>query len=280
MDSPPLEPQDLLIRGVRLRYAEAGRGRPLILVHGFLVSGRSWHPIVADLAARFRVIIPDLPGFGDSEKPAVFRYDREGYADVLCDLMAGLDVPRAHVAGHSYGGSVALVLAADHPERVDRLALINTLAYPFALPWSGRVALTPVIGGFLFKQLYTRGLFHSYFRNSVFAPGFAYDRKTVDAYYDAFRTADAREAAYQLLPTIGDVTSLIPKIAKVRAASLVVWGESDPLFPISLGTRLARDLQAARFETIPGVGHAPPEESPARTAELLIRHFESTHEKR
>jgi pimeloyl-ACP methyl ester carboxylesterase len=123
-------------------------------------------------------------------------------------------------------------------------------------------------------------VFHSYFRNSVFAPGFAYDRKAVDAYYDAFKTADAREAAYRVLPNTTDLTSLVPKIGRVRAPTLVVWGESDPMFPVALGMRLARDLQHARLETIPGVGHAPPEESPARTAELLLRHFDSPSEAR
>jgi pimeloyl-ACP methyl ester carboxylesterase len=235
---------------------------------------------VPKLAQRFRVIVPDLPGSGESEKPATFRYDREGFADVLCDLMAGLDVSRAHIVGHSFGGAVALALASDHPERVLRLALINSLSYPFQPPLSVRLALAPLIGSLLFKQLYTRPVFHAYCRNNLFAPGFAYDRATVDAYYDAFKTPDAREAAFQTLPATRDMTSLGPKISKVRAPTLVLWGESDAMLPIQLAMRLAREIQHARLETLPDIGHSPAEENPTRTAELLLRHFEPGSETR
>ncbi len=275
MDAPALEPHDLLIRGVRVRYAEAGRGRPLLLLHGFMFNSRAWHPIVPFLAPRFRLIALDFPGFGDSEKPASFRYDREGFAETVCDVMAGLDISRAHVAGHSLGGAVALVLAADHPERVDRLAVINAISYPYTPPFGARAALAPVVGALWFKQLLTRPMFRAYFRNHVYAPGATIDMATVDAYYDAFKTADAREAAWQALPSTSDLTSLGPKIPKVRAPTVILWGESDPTLPLSLALRLAREIPGSRLETLPGVGHAPPEESPSRTAEILARHFEA-----
>lgn len=275
MDASALEPHDLLIHGVRVRFAEAGHGPPVFLLHGFMSSSRTWHPIVPHLVDHFRLIAVDFPGFGDSEKPASFRYNREGFAETVCDVMAGLDVPRAHVAGHSYGGAVALVLAADHPERVDRLAVIDTLSYPYTLPFGTRAALAPVIGTLWFKHLYTRAVFRAYFRNNVYAPGARFDLAAVDAYYNAFRTADAREAAWQVLPSVRDVTSLGPKIPRVRAPTVIVWGEADPMLPLALALRLAREIPGARLETLPGIGHAPPEENPARTAEILIRHFAS-----
>ena len=103
-----LTPHDLLIRGVRVRYFEAGSGPPLVLIHGFLVNHKEWALVIPGLAKHFRVIAPDLPGFGESERPAEFRYEREGYAEVVRDLIAGLDIPRAHIAGHSMGGAIAL----------------------------------------------------------------------------------------------------------------------------------------------------------------------------
>jgi pimeloyl-ACP methyl ester carboxylesterase len=264
---------DLSIRGVRVRYYEMGSGPPLVLVHGWLVNSKEWSLVIPGLAKRFRVIAPDLPGFGESDYPTEFRYDREGYAETLCNLLAGLEIPRAHVAGHSFGGAVSIVFAADYPERVDRLALINTISYPFNVPLSGRIALFPVVGPFLFKRLYSRSVFHDYFKRSVFAPGFKYDRAMVDAYYDRFSPPAARDAAYRVLPVTTDLTSLGPKISKVRAPTLILWGEQDPMFPVALGTRLSREITGSQLKTLAGCGHAPPEEMPERTIEMLEHHF-------
>ena len=203
------------------------------------------------------------------------RYDRVGYAEALSGRLAGLDGPRAHVAGPSGGGAVAVGGAADHPERVSRLALIASVSYPFELPLSGKVATAPIVGPLVFRHLYTRPLFHRFFKNTLYAPGFAYDRAEVDRFYDAFNSPDARDAASRVFPHTNDVWSLGPKIPKVRAPTLVLWGERDALFPVSFGARLVREIDGARMETFPNCGHSPAEEAPERTADLLIRHFAS-----
>lgn len=222
------------------------------------------------------MIIPDLPGFGESEKPADFDYTREGFAETILDLLAGLDAPRAHVCGHSMGGAIALTLAADHPERVDRLAVINSVSYPFKPPFTGRLVQLPGIGPFVFKKLYTRPVFKDYFRKSVYAPGFVMDEEAFEYFYRCFDRPDARDAAYRALPAATDLSSLTPKVTRVRAPTLIVWGELDPMFPVSFAQRLHRDILGSELHTLPGCGHAPPEEQPARTAELLIEHFSQT----
>jgi pimeloyl-ACP methyl ester carboxylesterase len=237
------------------------------------VNHHEFDALLPGLLRSFRVIAPDLPGFGESERPRDFPYHREGYAETLCDLLAGLDVGPVNVAGHSLGGAISLVLAADHPERVAKLALINSVSYPFELPFKARIPQLPVLGEFVFKRLYNRALMHDYFTRNVFAPGFKYDRASVDGYYRAFDPPDARDAAYRVLHTTLDMASLGPKIPKVRAPTLVLWGELDPMFPVALGARLAREIPGARFETVPGSGHSPPEEAPEKTVELLTRHF-------
>jgi pimeloyl-ACP methyl ester carboxylesterase len=245
----------------------------LVLIHGFIVNHKQWLAVIPGLASRFRVIAPDLPGFGASEKPRDYRYDREDFSETVCDLLAGLEIPRAFVTGHSLGGSVALTMAADHPERVERLAVIDSLCYPFPLPLKGRLSLMPVLGPLLFKRIYNRALIHAYFKNDVFPPGFAYDRALVDEYYRTLDPPDARDAAYRALLASNDIASLGPKINKVRAPTLVVWGDLDRLAPVALDSRLAREIPGARLEILPGCGHSPPEERPEKTVEILTRHF-------
>ena len=272
----PLESRDVLLRGVRVRYLHGGAGPALVLLHGHLATSRAWLAAAAGLADHFRVVIPDLPGAGASEKPGAFRYDREGLTEAVCDLLAVLRIARAHVAGHAFGGAVALTLAADYPDRVDRLAVLDTLAYRAHPSSADRLSLAPVVGPFAFRRLSLRRVFHAHVRDHRYAPGFAYDRAAVDAYFEAFITPDGFDAAYRLLPATLDTSSLAPKLPKVTAPTLVIWGESDLAAPLVYGRRLARDLANARLESVAGAGHAVMEENPARTVELLVRHFRAT----
>jgi len=219
------------------------------------------------------VIAPDLPGFGASEKPTRYAFTREAFAETLCDLLAGVGVPRAHVIGHAMGGAVGLTLAADHPEVVDHLTVINTLPARGSMPVHTRLSLAPVFGAFLLKQFYTRAAFHGYFRDEVYAPGAAYDRAAVDAWYDAFDPPEARECTLRALRNATDLSSLGPKVAKVRAPTMVLWGERDPHGPVHMGRRLAYEIAGARFEPIARAGNSPHEEAPEPTADAITRHL-------
>lgn len=268
------EERDLLLRGIRVRYRDGGRGPALLLLHGFLTDHRVWRKVVGRLARHFRVIVPDLPGFGASERPTRYSFTREALADTLCDLLAGVGAPRAHVVGHQLGGTVALTMAADHPEVVDRLVLINAVAFDVKMPWRSRVPLLPVVGSFLFKQVYGRMMFHGYFERDVFALGFGYDRAVVDAWFDAFDPPEARECAHKALTAaMVDVSALGPRLPKVRAPTAVVWGERDRHYPSQLGYLLAHEIAGARLELVPGAGHTPAEEQPDATADVILRHL-------
>jgi len=103
---------------------QAGRGEPLLLLHGLGGTKASFLPTVAALADHYRLIAPDLPGFGDSDKPIGAPYDARFFARWMLALMDELGLERAHVAGNSMGGRVALELGFQAPERVDRLLLL------------------------------------------------------------------------------------------------------------------------------------------------------------
>jgi pimeloyl-ACP methyl ester carboxylesterase len=263
--------QDLILRGVRVRFRDEGRGPAVLLVHGFLMSHRAFGALLPLLTSRFRVIAPDLPGFGQSEKPARYGYSREAYADTLCDLLAGLGIPRAHVVGHGTGGCVALTMAAAHPEHVERLVAMDAPAFPSTRGLRTRLPRLPWVGPLLFKQLYGRMLFHRHFREELFLPGYPYDRARVDTWFEDFDPPEARESAYKALLALGDTAALTPRLPRVRAPSLVLWGERDRRYPLELGQRLARELPDARLEVILGAGHCPADDHPDETAAHLER---------
>jgi pimeloyl-ACP methyl ester carboxylesterase len=269
-----------MLRGLRVRYAEAGSGPPLVLIHGFLVSHKEWLPILPHLTKRFRCILPDLPGFGGSEKraPGDYPYTRESFAETVGDVMSALEVPRAHVCGHSMGGSVAITLAADRPEMVDKLVLIDSASYPFPMPFKGKLPLLPFVGPVVFKRLYGRGLFRDYFKNDVWSGMPGVDLALVDSYYDDFATREAKDAAYAVLQRTIDVDALGPKISRIRAPTLIIWGDDDRIFPLGLGHRLVREIPGARLRILETCGHAPNEQKPEETARMITAHLLGTED--
>src|SRR4051812_19617868 len=269
--------RDVTARGVRTRVLEAGReGAPaLVLIHGFLESRRTWDDLIDDLAERFHVIAPDLPGFGESEKPSPARYPYgiEAHAEAIADLIAAFGVGRASVLGHAMGGAIGLTLAAEHPELVTRLVLEDALSYPVPMSLRARLPLVPVIGGLIFKQLYGRALFRAYFREEVYSTGVSAPLERIDWHYDMFNSPSARESAYAVMRAVLDTRSVVARITRVNAPTLVVWGREDRIYPAQNANRLARELPHAKLE-IMDAAHSPHEEKPREFIALLIEFLE------
>lgn len=263
------------IQGLPIRYMDIGEGPPLLLIHGFLVSHLEWEALLPHLTSHFRCIAPDLPGCGKSAKPGAedYPYTREAFAGTLAGLLDALEVERAHVCGHSMGGSLAITMAADHAARVDRLSLVDSACYPFDLPLKGRLPQLPLIGSFIFKHVYRRPIFRDYFRNEVFGGSPALNLDRVDAYYDDFTSVEGRDAAYAILKgSLTDLSPIAAKIKRIQAPTRVIWGDEDQIFPRSLAQRLAADIQNADLKLLEGCGHAPNEERPEELAQLLREH--------
>jgi haloacetate dehalogenase len=113
------------VPGVELNVATGGDGPPLLLLHGYPQTHVAWHRIAPDLLPRFTVVVPDLPGYGDSSAPPGGDYSKRAMAGAMVELMAELGFDRFAVAGHDRGGRVAYRLALDHPDRIARLAVLD-----------------------------------------------------------------------------------------------------------------------------------------------------------
>src|SRR5437899_4093944 len=116
------------VYGARIHYVEAGRGVPLILIHGLADDTTIWDPVIPALAARFRVIALDQIGFGRSDKP-LLNYRVSTLVDFLDGFLTELKIERASLVGNSLGGWVAAAYALAHPERVERLVLSDAAGY-------------------------------------------------------------------------------------------------------------------------------------------------------
>ncbi|HVY32511.1 MAG TPA: alpha/beta hydrolase [Polyangiaceae bacterium] len=264
--------RDVAASGVRLRVVERGQGHKLVLLHGLFMDHSTWNAVAAELTDEYALVIPDLPGCGESEKPtpARFAYDVNAFTNAIADMYAALSLGRATVIGHGLGGAIALTLAARHPELVSELVVVDPIAEN-ARPWLyGRLAHFPLAGSLVFKQLLGRSLFGAYFRKLFLADPSAISSERLDAYYQAWSAPAARGSTLATLRATVDTRPVAAQTSRIQTPTLVLWGHRDRLLPSSVGQRLAREIRGARFELL-DAGHAPQEERPRELAEAVRR---------
>lgn len=132
----PPEDNSIVANGIRTNYLEAGSGPPVVLIHGSgpgVTAYANWRLTIPALAERFRVLAPDMVGFGGTERPPGVVYDLKTWADQVVGFLDAHGIERASLVGNSFGGAIALRVATQHPERVGRLALMGSAGVSFPL---------------------------------------------------------------------------------------------------------------------------------------------------
>jgi pimeloyl-ACP methyl ester carboxylesterase len=235
----------------KIRVLSAGEGPPLLHLHG--AGGLYWDPFLDGLAAGHRVVAPEHPGFGGSQG---LEHVEDVWDLVLYynELLDELGIDRATVVGHSFGGMVAAELAANNPERVERLVLVA----PIGL-WLDEHPV-PDISGVPPEQL--PGLLLADPDGPLAAMLPAPDPSDPESMLAAVNSITAILQFIWPLPDKG----LSKRLYRVKAPTLVVWGAEDRLVDPAYGPAFVDAIADARLEVIAGAGHLPQLEQPERTA--------------
>lgn len=255
------------IGGLRLRYRDEGEGPVLALVHGVGSRLESWDGVVARLGARFRTVRMDLRGHGLSAKPPG-PYSLDDFVGDLAGLLDSLVVGRCHLAGFSLGGLVAQGFALAHPDRLDRLMLISTVAGRTE-DERRRVAERLAV--------VESGQPGGHFRNSLsrwFTDDFIAANPDLIASAEAANKANdpaAYAAAYRVLAT----TDLADQLGRIAVPTLVATGEHD----IGSNTRMARlmheRIPGSSLHIFPGLRHSILLEAPDRVAAAMLQFLQA-----
>lgn len=245
------------VDGLRLHVAEAGTGPALLLVHGLTASHAVWEPTVAEFARGWRVIAPDLPGHGESEKPDA-PYTIDFFAGVLRSAMRELGVDEAVVAGSSLGGQVALELAAWYPSFTRALVLAApAVGYSAAMRPVGQ-ALQMMSGPKLLRARLAQVVQQSFHDRSRI--GHVTRRRILE---ERLAADDFPAFARAVAKSLGGVLTAEPQpLERVTQPVLVVWGREDRLVPVRRSERLLRGLPHARLHVLERCGHLPMLEQP------------------
>ncbi|MGA9860101.1 MAG: alpha/beta fold hydrolase [Solirubrobacteraceae bacterium] len=257
-----------------------GHGPDVLLLHGLGGTRASLFATAAALSQRYRVHVPDLPGFGSSGKPARAPYNARWYAETMLAFMDAQDIPQAHLVGNSMGGRISIEMGLMEPERVRSLGLLCP-----AVAWVKR-GFHPLVR--LLRPEF--GLIpHGFTRNAVAAQFWSlfYDRDLIDPEVGSLMVDEFRRiyhspgARYAFLASARNIyleapygrRGFYPRLAELKPPALFIWGTHDNLIPAAFGRHVRKWLPSAEQITIQSCGHVPQVERPDETNDLLMRFF-------
>jgi len=273
------------IDGMNIHYKDEGTGPVLVLIHGVCASLHTWDEWVERLKGHYRIIRLDLPGFGltgppsnpSFSDPSFYKKEEavKYFNKMFGEFVDRLNLGKFSIAGNSLGGYIAWNYTLKHPEKVEKLILIDSLGFPQGMPFIISFASNPIIRPFA--------------RHTM--PRFLVDSATKEVYGDKSKVTDKlKDRYFELMMREGnkgstvDVFTIFRKLAKDKSISegikdinpptLVMWGTKDVWTPFKTSfENWKRELPTAKFIQYEGAGHTPMEEIPditARDADLFL----------
>ena len=271
-DAPPSGKKDIGVthyvelEGSRIHYLEAGEGPAVVLIHGFASSMDAWNTVIEPLSQHRRVIALDLKGFGYSDR-APGDYSPAAQARIVNALMEHVGAQTFEVVAHSWGASVALKLALQEPEKVDKLALYDAWVYYEQLPTFFQWARAPFLGDMMFALWY-RERPQDKIAGAFYDPRFV-TQELVDTVEADLSIPGVTAAALEAVrgQTYEDWQH---QYKTIEQPTLLLWGENDAVTRLEFGERLARDLPNAELVIYPQCGHFPMIEAAKQSTRDLL----------
>ena len=270
-------PQDRYIKvsNAETRYWALGDGKePLVLIHGLGASAEIWMHNIGAFSESYRVIVPDLPGFGRTgilgEPFAPFDY-----LSFLDGFLRELKIERAVLCGQSLGGGIALLYAIRFPEKVEKLVLVDCAGLGEEVIWTLRWMTLPLIGEL--SSVPTRSAVALFFKLAVKNPAVVTD-ELIDLYHGYFNRPGRPAFLLRLVRSLVDfrrvkrdvVSPVLENLHRVACPTLIVWGERDRVFPLSHGRRGVERIKGADMRVMRDCGHIPFFERPGEFNELVL----------
>lgn len=273
----PGESAFVMVNGIKTHYLVAGDGPPVLLIHGLGASVVTWRDNVEPLSQRFRVYAIDLPGHGDTDKPDI-DYTLETMLDYLRGFLDALGLGRVSLVGSSAAGAVAFYMALNHPDRVDKLVLVDSAGLgrqvsPYlrlvALPLLGNVLESHRVGG-------TRFMLYNVFYDKSFVA-----EELLQELYRSRCMPGAKEAVVRTIRNgvglwgVRKKFMFLDRLSKLEAPLLVVWGAQDQIFPAAQAYAAQQAAPSISLKVFDQCGHWPHMEK-AQEFNQLVSQFLSS----
>ena len=259
------------VEGMQVHYRDEGTGFPIVLIHGTGASLHTYDAWTKQLSKNYRVIRLDLPAFGLTGPNKNADYSIESYTKFLSQFLEKIKVDKFYLAGNSLGGNIAWNYAAEYPEKVLKLILIDASGLPTFTPQPPifKMAKTPIL-------------------NSLFlyvTPKFIIRKNIEQVYADKLKVTDALVTRYHKMSlrtgnrkafidraktdfNLAEKVNLV-KLKSVKTTTLLIWGAKDTWIPLGNGKRMDSMLPNSKLVILENSGHVPMEENPKESLEFL-----------
>jgi pimeloyl-ACP methyl ester carboxylesterase len=253
------------------RYGHGGA--PIVLVHGFGTCSFVWRNVGPVLALANRTAFAvDLFGYGESDRPFDAQFGIAAQSDYLDHALTALRLSKATVVGLDLGGAVAMHLAYNRPERVERLVLVNALAFE-DVPADDIKTMQRNTARFALRI--SRGilgaapLMRELLERSVADPANMPD-PLIARYLAPYVGQEGLNHLLALARSVTDEDMLDVELGQLDCPTLIIWGDQDPFVGPKLGDRLADTIPGSRLVRLPGIGRLVPEEAPDTLANMIL----------
>ncbi|MDT4969420.1 MAG: hypothetical protein QOJ64_4157 [Acidobacteriota bacterium] len=265
--TPAVKDDFVTIYGAKIHYVESGTGPVVVLLHGLGGNSGNWVFNIPVLAQKYRVIVPDQLGFGKSDKPLI-NYRIATFVDFLDAFLKQLKVERASIVGNSLGGWVAAAYSLAHPEKLERLVLVDAagLALPPDVDMALLMKLNPSTREGM-KELASR-----VFYNKLIFLSDAFIDASMAARINAGDGYTIRSVSESIM--LGD-EFLDKRLTGVKAPTLIIWGREDGLLPLADGQRFQKAIPNSQLLVFDKCGHVPQVEKVAEFNAALLKFLEA-----
>lgn len=245
-------------------YLDGGKGETIILLHGFGDSKDSWVAFARPLVKHYRVIIPDLPGFGESTKKMDASYTIDAQVARLHDFTRKLGLQTFHIAGNSMGGLIAGIYAADYPKQVLSLGLLDTAGVADREQSVFMAEMARGVNPLLVKKPedFDRLLAFMFFTPPALP--------TSVKRYIADQAVENHDFNLKVFNELNLGNMLEARFADIQAKTLVIWGDTDRVFPVSSAKVIEAGIPGAKAVILEKCGHLPMVEKPGESATLYL----------
>ena len=257
-----MEGKFLQINENDIRYLESGNSKKtLVLIHGLGASAERWEKVIPLFAKHFRVIIPDLIGFGYSDKPLA-DYTLEFFSSFLEKFFTAANIQHPILIGSSLGGQIAADYTTDHPQNVEKLILVS--------PSGVMKKSTPALDAYIMAALYPNEQNAKNAFELMESSGKHIDEKIINRFIERMKLPNAKLAFMSTLLGLKNAKVITTKLQSMTTPTLIIWGANDPVIPIQHADEFVASIKDCRFLRMDNCGHTPYVQDPKSFASVVL----------
>ena len=249
------------VEGNKIRYLETGHSKStLILVHGLGASAERWSRAIPYFEKEYHIIVPDLIGFGYSDKPVV-DYTTDFFSDFLKKFLDSLGIEKPNIISSSLGGQVTAEYASKN-KNIKKLTLVS--------PSGVMKQSTPALDAYIMAALYPNEANAKNAFEMMEGSGLEVDASIVEGFIERMKLPNAKMAFMSTILGLKNAEMITNKLQSINVPTLIVWGSADPVIPINHADGFVSSIKDCRFYRMDNCGHTPYVQDPKGFAKIVL----------